>query len=701
MNKPKTIILLLLIILMIIGSIYMQNIWISDYHFTIYSVFFLAAALVSFFVAFLAWQRLSIKGAGELASLMIASGIWAFWIIFETAAPAMPEKIFWSKLCYFGAVSAPVLYFIFVLRFTGKAKFISTKNILLLFIIPLITLALAITNEKHLLIWSGFSAISAKNNIMEYYHGIWYWIGYVGYSYLLLLLSTIYLFSFISRHNKTFRSQGLIVFIAGLCPWTASVIYISGSNPVPGLDITPVSIILSGTLLVFAILYMRFLDIVPVARETLVETLPDGIMALDGQNRIQDINEAALSFLGIQNKNIIGFPAESSGASDTLLLNAVIDKELIDQIEIKTSDEIKTFKIIKKTIKNYPDSRLVVIHDITDLKRVEDALRESEEKHRLLIENSHDIIYMLTSDGIFTFVSPAWTTLLGHSISQVVDKSFVLFVHPDDIPGCMLWLQKVIETGQRQEGVEYRVRHIDGSWFWHTSSAVPLRSEAGTVIGFEGTARDITERKQAEDALRLEQKLLSQAQKELEETNSKLKELNLQLEKLSTVDELSGLYNRRYFDSTLSKEFSRHRRNIKPLSLIMCDIDYFKNYNDILGHQAGDRCIQLVAGALTKVATRPSDTVARYGGEEFVVILPQTDESGCKKVAELIQKEIHKMLLPHPDSAVSSTITLSFGVTTIIPDDTIKPEDVIELADKALYDSKSKGRDQISIRLRE
>ena len=135
------------------------------------------------------------------------------------------------------------------------------------------------------------------------------------------------------------------------------------------------------------------------------------------------------------------------------------------------------------------------------IRETQQALRESEAKYRLLIENSHDIIYTLTADGVFTFVSPAWTALLGHPLDQVAGQPFQQFVHPDDLPGCMVFLQSVIETGQRQEGVEYRVRHLDGSWYWHTSSAVPLRDEAGTVIGFEGIARDITDRKRAETAL--------------------------------------------------------------------------------------------------------------------------------------------------------------------------------------------------------
>ena len=157
---------------------------------------------------------------------------------------------------------------------------------------------------------------------------------------------------------------------------------------------------------------------------------------------------------------------------------------------------------------------------LTERRMAEDSLKTSEEQHRALIENSHDIIYTLSSDGMFAFVSSAWTTLLGHPVDQVIGKSFQEFVHPDDVAPCLAWLKMVIDTGMRQAGAEYRVKHLDGSWFWHTSSAVPLRDGSGTVIGFQGMARDITSQKRADGKIK---SLLAEKELLLKEVHHRMK----------------------------------------------------------------------------------------------------------------------------------------------------------------------------------
>ena len=158
--------------------------------------------------------------------------------------------------------------------------------------------------------------------------------------------------------------------------------------------------------------------------------------------------------------------------------------------------------LLTKTAINGKECLQAIVMDISVQKKTEATLLKSEEKFRLLVENNYDIIYMLTASGTFTFVSPAWTTLLGHPTNQVVGHQFQQFVHPDDIPRCMEFLNSVVKLGQKQGGVEYRVRSKDGTWYWHTSSAVPLKDASGKIIGFYGVARDITERKNMEDALK-------------------------------------------------------------------------------------------------------------------------------------------------------------------------------------------------------
>ena len=192
------------------------------------------------------------------------------------------------------------------------------------------------------------------------------------------------------------------------------------------------------------------------------------------------------------------------------------------------------------------------------------------------------------------------------------------------------------------------------------------------------------------------QKLQQQAI-ELAQAKQAIEDVNQELQYVAYFDSVTAIANRRHFDLHLRQEWQRLARDQKPLSLILCDIDYFKRYNDHYGHQAGDVCLKDIAQAMHRVMRRAADLVTRYGGEEFAIILPDVPLEGAIHIAQLIQREICHLEIPHAQSTVSSHVTISLGISSQIPDLHLPPESLITAADRALYRAKAKGRNTYAL----
>lgn len=197
------------------------------------------------------------------------------------------------------------------------------------------------------------------------------------------------------------------------------------------------------------------------------------------------------------------------------------------------------------------------------------------------------------------------------------------------------------------------------------------------------------------DSIVLNAKLTAMAR--IADMREQLDDANRKLTLMSARDGLTGLYNRRHFDEVMGKEFKVARRIKTPLSVILCDIDHFKAFNDNYGHQGGDDCLKLVAKILQEAVNRPGDMVARYGGEEFVIVLPETDLAGATKVAELVRQAIESSTIIHAYSSASEYVSISAGVATMMEVDAGSDmekaiRDLIETADKGLYMAKEQGR---------
>ncbi|BDQ33643.1 diguanylate cyclase [Pseudodesulfovibrio portus] len=196
-------------------------------------------------------------------------------------------------------------------------------------------------------------------------------------------------------------------------------------------------------------------------------------------------------------------------------------------------------------------------------------------------------------------------------------------------------------------------------------------------------------RARVRSALQLRREMIKRMLRERE-----LERLARKLERMSNLDGLTGLANRRCFDDTLVREWVRNGREDHPLGLLMIDIDHFKLYNDALGHVDGDTCLRKVADALTQATRRPADLVARYGGEEFAIILPNTDFEGAQSVADNIHDNLASQNIRHPDSTVGGCVTVSIGVASGVPTCGTTPEHLVHAADRALYQAKQSGRNR-------
>jgi diguanylate cyclase (GGDEF)-like protein len=208
--------------------------------------------------------------------------------------------------------------------------------------------------------------------------------------------------------------------------------------------------------------------------------------------------------------------------------------------------------------------------------------------------------------------------------------------------------------------------------------------------------KKLTEQNIKLKSLNAELERLNQFQAEIiAERTAALEEVNLELRRLVNLDGLTALANRRHFDEYLLHEWTRLSREESPISLVLCDVDFFKQYNDTLGHLLGDDCLKAIAKALAAAAKRPADLVARYGGEEFAMILPNTKEDGAHQVAENMRLGVRALHINHP--VTQSYVTISAGVATLIPSPNLIPSDLIACADQALLRAKEQGKNRVVV----
>lgn len=295
--------------------------------------------------------------------------------------------------------------------------------------------------------------------------------------------------------------------------------------------------------------------------------------------------------------------------------------------------------------------------------------------YKTLLESTKAIPWRIDWKTLrFTYIGPQIGPLLGWSPESWVSvEDWASRIHEDERESIVNFCVSQSQSGVDHEA-DYRALTPDGSYVWIRDVVHVVRTPEGEVEALVGFMFDISERKKNE------QELLR---------------LKAELEALSYLDGLTGLSNRRMFDLALEREWASAYRNQQPLSLVLIDIDCFKEYNDHYGHLAGDDCLRRVAEVLKLAAARPRDVVARFGGEEFVLILPETSAEAAKLVAEKCRRALIEEMIPHRLSRTGAYLSLSLGVGTRTPSLDDNAVMLIESVDRLLYRAKQEGRNRV------
>jgi len=319
---------------------------------------------------------------------------------------------------------------------------------------------------------------------------------------------------------------------------------------------------------------------------------------------------------------------------------------------------------------------------LDERRQAERVAREGQSIYRTLIQNAEDMIILSDLNGARRFVSPAIKEVTGWTEEEFLVLGQLGGMHPEDRDHAQTIIGSLAE-GKLHHTLRYRILCKDGSYRWVEAFIRGYGDpQTGQIVGYVATVRDISSQLAVEQSWSAEKAALARE--------------NQQLADLATRDELTGIANRRAFNRFLEHEAARQSRSANALSLLMIDVDHFKKFNDIYGHQAGDKCLRDLAQALQSRVRRTSDLLARVGGEEFAVVLPGTDEGGALQVAEDLLQAISNLNILH-DGSPYRFVSISVGIATVLPYQPAESAQLIQHADRALYETKKAGRNGVSV----
>ena len=477
------------------------------YNFTLNMIPLVVAAAISGALAVYTWVNRKTAGAALFSLMMFILFEWGASYIMELAGTDLKTKVFWEFIKFIGVVATPVVWLLFAFEYTGRKAWVNTRNIILLSIVPFATAIILLTNNIHKLFRTKYTLVTEGGFlVLETTNGPWFWI-HSAYTYLLIMIGLVLVVQTLLRWPPQYRRQMIWILLATLTPLIANAVTIFNIVDL-NIDLTPYAFTVTGVGMAYALFRHRLLDIAPIARDLVIGGMKDGMIVIDANRRIVDINRAALDMIGLTDeKQPIGERLANVLTQWPQLIEKYSDtKDARDEFSIGEGDSLRWFELNISALSDVNDmliGRVFTIRDITDRKHAENQLMESEARFRQIVENASDLIYRVDMNGLLTYANPSALKAMGFKTEEDALGKFYLDLTAPEMRNT------IKRTYQRQLLSKTDITYneipavaTDGSEVWFGQN-VQLIYEDDQIVGFQVLARDVTAIKRTQDALRI------------------------------------------------------------------------------------------------------------------------------------------------------------------------------------------------------
>lgn len=465
----------------------------------------LVAAGLSAGLSVAAWWRHRGTGRIPFSLLSLAVAVWAAGYALELLTPDLGDKMLWARVQYIGIVAAPVLWLGFILQYTGRGHWLSWRTICLLSVVPLTTLTLVWSNDLHHLIWttSTLEAIGAAW-VLHVEHGWWFWL-HTAYSYLAFASGTVFLLSTLIRTPSLYRKQALALLVAGLAPFVGNVIYLSGLNPFPGVDPTPFFFTVTALASGWALIGFRLLDIMPAARNEVIENMVDALLVLDHAGRIVYLNPAAELLVAGGQPDVIGQPIQAVVPPTLYLaIQGSLSSSSRTEIALQQGEASRHFDISMSPLINWRGTvtgQVIVVRDITERREAEEELKASQAQLQGILDTASSAIISIDQHQRIVLFNRMAERMFGYRADEIMGQPLAILL-PERLRGAhhdhvrQFALEGASQQPMGERGTLIVGHRKNGEDFPVEVSISALR--VGSKLIFTAIVNDITLRKRTE-----------------------------------------------------------------------------------------------------------------------------------------------------------------------------------------------------------